>query len=57
MLTFGEGWHNNHHRYPATAQQGFLWWQFDLTFYCLVLMEKLKMIKELKRVPKKILKE
>jgi len=31
LLTFGEGWHNNHHRYPATAQQGFHWWEIDIT--------------------------
>ncbi|MFO0939060.1 MAG: fatty acid desaturase, partial [Gemmataceae bacterium] len=27
LLTFGEGWHNNHHHYPNSARQGFHWWQ------------------------------
>ncbi|EQD61005.1 Delta 9 acyl-lipid fatty acid desaturase, partial [mine drainage metagenome] len=31
LLTFGEGWHNNHHRFPGTARQGFRWWEIDLT--------------------------
>ena len=35
LLTFGEGWHNNHHRYPHSARQGMYWWEFDLTFLLL----------------------
>lgn len=35
MLTFGEGWHNNHHHYPASARQGFHWWEVDLSWYAL----------------------
>ena len=31
LLTLGEGWHNNHHHYPASARQGFRWWEIDLT--------------------------
>lgn len=54
FFTMGEGWHNNHHHYPATARQGFKWWQFDPTYYILVLLEKLKVIKNLKRLPKHI---
>lgn len=33
LLTFGEGWHNNHHRRPGAARQGLRWWEVDLT-YC-----------------------
>jgi stearoyl-CoA desaturase (delta-9 desaturase) len=29
FLTFGEGWHNNHHRYPRAARAGLLWWEID----------------------------
>ena len=32
LLTFGEGWHNNHHAYPSSARMGFRWWEFDLTW-------------------------
>ena len=27
LLTFGEGWHNNHHHFPGSAKQGFYWWE------------------------------
>lgn len=33
LFTFGEGWHNNHHRFPSSARQGLLWWQADPTYY------------------------
>ncbi len=35
LLTMGEGWHNNHHAYQASARQGFRWWEYDPTFYVL----------------------
>jgi len=42
-LTFGEGWHNNHHAYPTSAKQGILPGQIDLTWYHIVLLSKLKL--------------
>jgi len=33
LLTFGEGWHNNHHRYPGNYRIGQLWYEFDLGKY------------------------
>lgn len=57
LLTLGEGWHNNHHRYPATAKQGFRWWELDITYYILVIMEKVRIIYGLKGVPTPIVKE
>ncbi|MGO8750812.1 MAG: acyl-CoA desaturase [Thermoguttaceae bacterium] len=32
VLTFGEGWHNNHHAYPRVARSGHKWWEFDPTY-------------------------
>ncbi len=32
LLTFGEGWHNNHHAHPASARHGLAWFEFDLTW-------------------------
>ncbi|HRQ72398.1 MAG TPA: acyl-CoA desaturase [Phycisphaerales bacterium] len=32
VLGFGEGWHNNHHAFPASARHGLRWWQFDLSY-------------------------
>lgn len=57
LLTFGEGWHNNHHRYAGAAQQGFAWYQIDITYYCLKFFSYLRIIKNIKMVPKKILAE
>ncbi|MEP6484823.1 MAG: acyl-CoA desaturase, partial [Rudaea sp.] len=35
LITFGEGWHNNHHFFPGSARQGFRWWEIDMTYYAL----------------------
>jgi len=51
LLTFGEGWHNNHHHYPASARQGFYWWEIDITWYFLKLLERLGLIWDLREVP------
>jgi len=54
LITFGEGWHNNHHRYPASVRQGFYWWEIDLTYYGLVVLSWLGLIWDLKPVPEHI---
>lgn len=51
LLTFGEGWHNNHHHYPGSARQGFRWWEIDLTYYGLRLMALLGLVRDLRPVP------
>lgn len=51
LLTFGEGWHNNHHHFPGSARQGFRWWEYDMTFYTLKLMSWLNLVWDLKPVP------
>ncbi|MDE1958277.1 MAG: acyl-CoA desaturase [Xanthomonadaceae bacterium] len=51
LLTFGEGWHNNHHHFPGAARQGFRWWEFDLTYYGLRGLAALGLIWDLKPVP------
>ncbi|MDE2339163.1 MAG: acyl-CoA desaturase [Gammaproteobacteria bacterium] len=55
LLTFGEGWHNNHHRFPGTARQGFRWWEIDLTWYGLRLLAALGLISGLKPLPARVL--
>ena len=35
VITLGEGWHNNHHYYPASERQGFYWWELDVSHYIL----------------------
>jgi stearoyl-CoA desaturase (delta-9 desaturase) len=56
LLTFGEGWHNNHHFYQASTRQGHRWWEIDLTFYLLVMMSWTGLIWDLKPVPDHVLK-
>ena len=51
LLTFGEGWHNNHHHFPGAARQGFYWWEIDLTYYGLRVLAALGIIWDLKEVP------
>ena len=51
IITLGEGWHNNHHHYPASVRQGFYWWEFDITYYVLKLMSFAGVIWDLKPVP------
>ena len=48
LLTLGEGWHNNHHRYPAAARQGFFWWEIDVAWYGLRLLEALGIVCDLR---------
>jgi stearoyl-CoA desaturase (delta-9 desaturase) len=51
LVTMGEGWHNNHHYYPSSAAQGFLWWQVDASYYLLWLLERIGLVKDLRRAP------
>jgi stearoyl-CoA desaturase (Delta-9 desaturase) len=57
LITLGEGWHNNHHRYPHSVRQGFKWWQMDLTYYGLKFLSFTGLIWDLRPVPKAVLQE
>ena len=52
IFTLGEGWHNNHHFCPSSCKQGFKWWQIDISYYLLQILEKLRIIKDIKKIPK-----
>ncbi|MEO8707001.1 MAG: fatty acid desaturase, partial [Kofleriaceae bacterium] len=54
ILTFGEGWHNNHHHYQRSARQGFYWWELDVTFYVLKLLEVLHVVRDVEGVPRHV---
>ena len=54
LVTLGEGWHNNHHRYPNAARQGFYWWEIDITYYILKLMSYVGMVWDLREVPEEV---
>jgi len=51
LLTFGEGWHNNHHRFPTSVRQGFFWWELDLTWLGLLGLRALGIVRDLKPIP------
>lgn len=52
IALLGEGWHNNHHFYPSSARQGFVWWEIDIAYYTLKAMKRVGLIWDL-RVPSK----
>jgi stearoyl-CoA desaturase (delta-9 desaturase) len=54
LATTGEGWHNNHHHYQSSANQGFRWWEIDITYYCLRALALLGVIWDLRRPPRTV---
>ncbi len=46
ILTWGEGWHNNHHAYPRSARHGLNWKELDINWIELRVLEKLGLIKD-----------
>src|SRR6266576_5779680 len=39
LLSFGEGWHNNHHAFPSSVRHGLQWWQIDMSGYVIQAMK------------------
>ncbi len=54
LITFGEGWHNNHHHFPGSARQGFRWWEVDATWYVLKAMSLVGLVWDLKPAPRNL---
>ena len=51
VLTLGEGWHNNHHRYMSSCRQGMLWWELDVTWLMLRGMQAVGVVRDLRNFP------
>jgi stearoyl-CoA desaturase (delta-9 desaturase) len=51
LVTYGEGWHNTHHTYPRSAQTGNRWWEIDITWQTIRLLERLGLATRVKRLP------
>jgi stearoyl-CoA desaturase (delta-9 desaturase) len=51
LVTLGEGWHNNHHFYASTANQGWFWWELDVSYLTLRLLERLGLVHGLRTPP------
>jgi stearoyl-CoA desaturase (delta-9 desaturase) len=54
LITMGEGWHNNHHYYMSTANQGFYWWEIDMSYYILKMMSWVGLVWDLRTPSKQI---
>ena len=52
VVTYGEGWHNNHHAFQFSARHGLQWWEIDVTWMTIQLLSKLGLATKVK-VPKK----
>jgi stearoyl-CoA desaturase (delta-9 desaturase) len=55
LITMGEGWHNNHHYYQSTANQGFYWWEIDLSYYILKMMSWVGLARDLRNPSEAVL--
>jgi len=51
LITMGEGWHNNHHFYQSTANQGWFWWEIDGSYYVLKVLSWLGLVWDLRTPP------
>lgn len=49
LLTFGEGWHNNHHASQFSARFGSKWWEMDMVWWVISALESLKLATNVKR--------
>jgi stearoyl-CoA desaturase (delta-9 desaturase) len=50
ILSFGEGWHNNHHAHPVSARHGLKWYEIDLNWYGIWALKKLHLARHVYRV-------
>jgi stearoyl-CoA desaturase (Delta-9 desaturase) len=55
LITMGEGWHNNHHHYQSSANQGFYWWEVDLSYQLLRTLALFGLVWDLRTPPASIL--
>jgi len=56
IFTMGEGWHNNHHAYPASVRQGFRWWEYDPTYYILKMLSWMGVIWNMRSPPRAVVR-
>ena len=48
LLTFGEGWHNNHHAAQSSARFGWQWWEIDVVWWVIQLLAKLGLVSKVR---------
>jgi stearoyl-CoA desaturase (delta-9 desaturase) len=57
LVTYGEGWHNNHHAFQFSARHGLKWWEIDTTYMTVKLLEFFGFAKDLKLPSSRLLQE
>ena len=50
LLTFGEGWHNNHHAHPRAARHGLTWYEIDVNWYGIRGLQMIGLAKDIKLI-------
>ncbi|HVP00394.1 MAG TPA: fatty acid desaturase [Bryobacteraceae bacterium] len=48
LMTFGEGWHNNHHAHPTSARHGLAWYEFDISWITLKMLRALGVVEQVR---------
>ncbi|HEV1284835.1 MAG TPA: fatty acid desaturase [Bryobacteraceae bacterium] len=48
LMTFGEGWHNNHHAHPTSARHGLAWYEFDISWITLMFLKAIGVAKQIR---------
>jgi stearoyl-CoA desaturase (delta-9 desaturase) len=48
LLSFGEGWHNNHHAHAQSARHGLRWWEIDVNWYGIQALRSLGLARDIK---------
>jgi len=48
LVTGGEGWHNNHHAYPVSARHGLAWYEIDVNYFGIRVLERLGLASQVK---------
>ncbi|HEV2690063.1 MAG TPA: fatty acid desaturase [Bryobacteraceae bacterium] len=48
LITFGEGWHNNHHAHPTSARHGLAWYEFDPSWISISILKRLGIAKSIR---------
>lgn len=57
LITFGEGWHNNHHYAPSSERHGFYWWEIDLSHWILKALSSFGLVWDLRAPPSRAYEE
>lgn len=56
-ITLGEGWHNNHHFYQRSAAQGWRWYEFDVTYMVLQLLQLVRVVSNVSKPPRHVIEK